>query len=84
MSDECMHATQDVEGSIDYTNKEYLRMVQHVQNACQRLSRNGESTLGGGAVRVRVVYDDVVIWVLCSTCENFMIGYLEIMGPFGG
>ena len=54
MSDECMHATQDVEGSIDYTNKEYLRMVQHVQNACQRLSRNGEPTLGDGTVRVRV------------------------------
>ena len=37
-----MFATQEVEGSIDYTNKEYLRMVQHVQNACERLSRNGE------------------------------------------
>ncbi|XP_043200541.1 uncharacterized protein LOC122369683 isoform X1 [Amphibalanus amphitrite] len=43
MSDECMFATQEVEGSIDYTNKEYLRMVQHVQNACERLARNGNA-----------------------------------------
>ena len=47
MSDECMHATQEVEGSIDYTNKEYLRMVQHVQSAADRLSRNGETTRVG-------------------------------------
>ncbi|XP_037094214.1 uncharacterized protein LOC119114100 [Pollicipes pollicipes] len=43
MSDECMLAIPDVEGSIDYTNKEYLRMVAHVQTACQRLSQNGNS-----------------------------------------
>ena len=64
MSDECMHATQEVEGSIDYTNKEYLRMVQHVQNAGQRLSRNGETPAEDGARRARAGWTLMVIWAL--------------------
>jgi len=43
MSDECMMALPDQEGSIDYTNKEYLRLVHHVQSASQRLAGNGSS-----------------------------------------
>lgn len=41
MADECLMAIPDIEG-IDYTTKEYLKFVTHIQNAALRL--NKEST----------------------------------------
>lgn len=40
MADECLKAIPAIEG-IDYTAKEYLNFVDHIQNAVERL--NGES-----------------------------------------
>lgn len=42
MADECLKAIPDIEG-IDYTAKEYLNFVEHIQNAVERL--NGECKL---------------------------------------
>lgn len=40
MADECLKAIPAIEG-IDYTAKEYLNFVDHIQNTVERL--NGES-----------------------------------------
>lgn len=41
MADECLMAIPEIEG-IDYTTKEYLKFVQHIQNTVQRLNKHGE------------------------------------------
>ncbi|GLH10642.1 hypothetical protein R5R35_009105 [Gryllus longicercus] len=43
MADECLMAIPEIEG-IDYTTKEYLNFVQHIQSTVERL--NKESTNG--------------------------------------
>ncbi|XP_073974557.1 protein amun [Rhodnius prolixus] len=43
MADECLMAIPEIEG-IDYTTKEYLNFVTHIQNAVQRL--NSENSNG--------------------------------------
>ncbi|XP_034934976.1 uncharacterized protein Amun [Chelonus insularis] len=45
MADECLMAIPEIEG-IDYTTKEYLNFVQHIQNTVERLNKqttNGKS-----------------------------------------
>ncbi|XP_011497730.1 PREDICTED: uncharacterized protein LOC105362082 isoform X2 [Ceratosolen solmsi marchali] len=45
MADECLMAIPEIEG-IDYTTKEYLNFVQHIQNTVERLNKqntNGNS-----------------------------------------
>jgi len=45
MADECLMAIPEIEG-IDYTTKEYLNFVQHIQNTVERLNKqmsNGTS-----------------------------------------
>lgn len=63
MADECLLAIPEIEG-IDYTTKEYLNFVSHIQNTADRLSK--ESTW------CQLI--DVVTWVsLCSViivCMN--------------
>lgn len=41
MADECLMAIPEIEG-IDYTTKEYLNFVTHIQNAVQRLNSESE------------------------------------------
>lgn len=41
MADECLMAIPEIEG-IDYTTKEYLNFVQHIQNTVERLNKQGE------------------------------------------
>ena len=43
MADECLMAIPEIEG-IDYTTKEYLNFVQHIQNTVDRLNKNSKST----------------------------------------
>ncbi|XP_046660217.1 uncharacterized protein LOC124354073 [Homalodisca vitripennis] len=38
MADECLMAIPDIEG-IDYTTKEYLNFVNHIQNTAERLNK---------------------------------------------
>lgn len=38
MADECLLAIPEIEG-IDYTTKEYLNFVWHIQNTADRLGR---------------------------------------------
>ncbi|XP_039754221.1 uncharacterized protein LOC120629359 isoform X2 [Pararge aegeria] len=38
MADECIQAIPEMEGS-DYTAKEYLNFVKHIQNVCDRLNK---------------------------------------------
>ncbi|EEB16438.1 conserved hypothetical protein [Pediculus humanus corporis] len=45
MADECLMAIPEIEG-IDYTTKEYLNFVQHIQSTAERL--NKESNNGHG------------------------------------
>lgn len=42
MADECLMAIPEIEG-IDYTIKEYLKFVQHIQAAAARLNRDSPS-----------------------------------------
>ncbi|BET02273.1 Conserved hypothetical protein [Nesidiocoris tenuis] len=41
MADECLMAIPEIEG-IDYTTKEYMNFVSHIQNAAQRLNKELE------------------------------------------
>lgn len=41
MADECLMAIPDIEG-IDYTTKEYLKFVTHIQNAALRLNKESK------------------------------------------
>lgn len=41
MADECLMAIPEIEG-IDYTTKEYLKFVQHIQNTVQRLNKQSK------------------------------------------
>jgi len=41
MADECLMAIPEIEG-IDYTTKEYLNFVQHIQNTVERLNKQSE------------------------------------------
>lgn len=41
MADECLMAIPEIEG-IDYTIKEYLNFVQHIQNTVERLNKHSE------------------------------------------
>lgn len=43
MADECLMAIPDIEG-IDYTTKEYLNFVNHIQTTCDRLNGEKDST----------------------------------------
>lgn len=38
MADECLMAIPEIEG-IDYTTKEYLNFVQHIQSTAERLNK---------------------------------------------
>lgn len=40
MADECLMAIPEIEG-IDYTTKEYLNFVQHIQQTVERLNSEG-------------------------------------------
>uniref|UniRef100_A0A0A9W8I5 Uncharacterized protein n=1 Tax=Lygus hesperus TaxID=30085 RepID=A0A0A9W8I5_LYGHE len=42
MADECLMAIPEIEG-IDYTTKEYLNFVSHIQGAAQRLNKETQS-----------------------------------------
>lgn len=44
MADECLMAIPEIEG-IDYTTKEYLNFVQHIQQTVERLNSEGNSVL---------------------------------------
>ncbi|XP_012151970.1 protein amun isoform X3 [Megachile rotundata] len=44
MADECLMAIPEIEG-IDYTTKEYLNFVQHIQNTVERLNKQSECSL---------------------------------------
>lgn len=48
MADECLMAIPEIEG-IDYTTKEYLNFVQHIQATVDRL--NGESAQANAAAK---------------------------------
>lgn len=41
MADECLMAIPEIEG-IDYTTKEYLNFVQHIQNTVERLNKQSK------------------------------------------
>jgi hypothetical protein len=41
MADECLMAIPEIEG-IDYTTKEYLKFVQHIQTTVERLNKESE------------------------------------------
>lgn len=41
MADECLMAIPEIEG-IDYTTKEYLNFVQHIQQTVERLNAEGK------------------------------------------
>lgn len=41
MADECLMAIPDIEG-IDYTTKEYLKFVHHIQATVERLNKESE------------------------------------------
>lgn len=41
MADECLMAIPEIEG-IDYTTKEYLKFVNHIQAAVERLNKNSD------------------------------------------
>lgn len=41
MADECLLAIPEIEG-IDYTTKEYLNFVSHIQNTADRLSKESK------------------------------------------
>ena len=41
MADECLMAIPEIEG-IDYTTKEYLNFVQHIQNTVERLNKQSQ------------------------------------------
>lgn len=42
MADECLMAIPEIEG-IDYTTKEYLKFVNHIQSAVERLNKSKPS-----------------------------------------
>ena len=42
MADECLMAIPEIEG-IDYTTKEYLNFVSHIQGAAERLNKETQS-----------------------------------------
>lgn len=44
MADECLMAIPDFE-SIDYTTKEYLKFVQHIQTTVERLNSEKDSNI---------------------------------------
>lgn len=44
MADECLMAIPEIEG-IDYTTKEYLNFVQHIQNTVDRLNKQSKCLL---------------------------------------
>lgn len=48
MADECLMAIPEIEG-IDYTTKEYLNFVQHIQSTCNRLNKEHALLTGSGA-----------------------------------
>lgn len=41
MADECLMAIPEIEG-IDYTTKEYLNFVQHIQHTVERLNKQSK------------------------------------------
>lgn len=44
MADECLMAIPDIE-SIDYTTKEYLKFVQHIQSTVARLNSEKDNNI---------------------------------------
>lgn len=44
MADECLLAIPEIEG-IDYTTKEYLNFVSHIQNTADRLSKESKTNV---------------------------------------
>lgn len=44
MADECLMAIPDIEG-IDYTTKEYLNFVAHINATAERLNRESKSLI---------------------------------------
>lgn len=53
MADECLMAIPEIEG-IDYTTKEYLNFVQHIQTTVQRLNSERDSSSSWSPHRVEL------------------------------
>jgi len=53
MADECLMAIPDIEG-IDYTTKEYLNFVNHIQTTCDRLRAEKDSNIEWTAHKVEL------------------------------
>jgi hypothetical protein len=49
MADECLMAIPEIEG-IDYTTKEYLKFVQHIQATVERLNKESEYCTGSSFI----------------------------------
>ncbi|KRT83006.1 hypothetical protein AMK59_4109 [Oryctes borbonicus] len=56
MADECLMAIPEIEG-IDYTTKEYLKFVNHIQTAVERLNRTSDSKISWSPHKV-----ELAIW----------------------
>lgn len=53
MADECLMAIPEIEG-IDYTTKEYLNFVNHIQTTCDRLNSEKDSNASWSPHRVEL------------------------------
>lgn len=65
MADECLMAIPEIEG-IDYTTKEYLKFVQHIQSTVERL--NKESKFRAASSFIALLY----IFYYASVIEYFI------------
>lgn len=63
MADECLKAIPEIEG-IDYTIKEYMKFVQHIQNTVQRLNKQTSNGKTWNPHRV-----ELALWTHYVACE---------------
>lgn len=56
MADECLMAIPEIEG-IDYTTKEYLKFVNHIQQAVERLNKTAHDSVSWSPHKV-----ELAIW----------------------
>lgn len=63
MADECLMAIPEIEG-IDYTTKEYLNFVQHIQTTVQRLNSEKDSNSSWSPHRV-----ELALWTHFVACD---------------
>lgn len=61
MADECLMAIPDIEG-IDYTTKEYLKFVNHIQAAAERLNKAAAESKRPDAVHWSPHKVELAIW----------------------